>query len=260
MVLYGIVEIGEEIPGETGQFFGNVNRDTLYASAAERNARLAAWRAAFPDIRQFEPVEIDMSLSNSLSLSLGNNQGGAGAAVAMTWNPADKSAVTTLTDGDLHATVAFTFGPGGARSTATKTAGKRYYEQQYVANSAGFGIANASASLVPNGPGANMVCWYQKDGYLAGPSGWLNLAALTTAVNEWGGLAVDIAADKFWIRNAAGWDGDPVAGTGGYTLGITGPFYAFFSTFAGNGGEGLANFGATAFNYAVPSGFVAWNS
>lgn len=178
------------------------------------------------------------------------------------WNPADKSAVTTLSDANLHATVAFPTGPGGARSTTTQTTGKFYYEQKRNvrgdANLLGFGFANASASLIPNGPSADMVIWFQTSGYVAGPSGWLNLGAITTAADEWGAIAIDIAADKFWIRNAAGWDGDPAAGTGGYTLGITGPFYALFSTYAGAGGEGLTNLGGSAFAYAVPGGFSAW--
>ena len=74
-------------------------------------------------------------------------------------------------------------------------------------------------------------------------------------------LAIDFAAGKCWKRNAAGWNGNPAAGTGGYdipALCASGAVFPLFSSYNGDGSE-TANFGGSAFAYAIPGGFTAWN-
>jgi hypothetical protein len=74
---------------------------------------------------------------------------------------------------------------------------------------------------------------------------------------QWGALAYDSAAGKVWLRSASyGWSGDPAAGTGEAWSGVSGDVRARVVT-ADYGPTLTFNFGASAFQYAVPSGFTS---
>ena len=79
-------------------------------------------------------------------------------------------------------------------------------------------------------------------------------------------IALDVTNQRIWFRNGAAgnWNNNvannPATGVGGYTIAtFGGPGYGIYALANGGGGGGVitANFGATAFVGAVPSGFTS---
>ncbi len=180
---------------------------------------------------------------------------------SVAWNPADKSAGVTLSNGNLTATVQ---GSEQARATLGRSTGKWYFEVVAVANVAqsGFGFSDLVATVDGGSTQATEFLWF------GGGLGWIWLGTTwdftvkTIALSEVGGLAIDLDAGKAWVRNFAGWSGDPVAGTGGNSIGyVAEPVYPVCGAVGGAVDNDItANFGATAFAYTVPSGFAAWDA
>lgn len=187
-----------------------------------------------------------------------------GGVPAMTFNPADKSAVVTLSGGDLVATVNSSI--GGVRGTRGVSSGKYYWESTYTTintNAIYVGLALATSVLdqsnglgiafVGRTTGAINVNGVASGSALGGP-----IAAASVI-----GIAVDLAAKLIWFRIApAGqWNGsgtaDPATGVGGVNIASisSGLLYPIFS------GQTLdkvtANYGASGFSGSVPSGFSA---
>jgi hypothetical protein len=129
---------------------------------------------------------------------------------------------------------------------------------------AGYGLASINFSSFGSGntTGATTVA---KAGNInvnnANPTG--NPSLGVRANGDIIGVAIDIAAKLIWFRVApsGNWNGsgtaNPVTGTGGVDITsiVTGPLYPI----EGINGVGAitANFGASAFTGAVPSGFVS---
>jgi len=165
-----------------------------------------------------------------------------------TWNPADKASGITLSGSDLIAT-ASDADVYAVRSTIGKSSGKWYIELTYTAaisNSTSLGVMNTTASLTAlcgddtNGYGYNDVGQKKYNGVDASYGGTpANGSVIGVLLN------MDDGEISFeWNDNAYG-----VAFTG-----LSGTFYvAFSSGFGAN--QVTANFGATAFVYAVPSGY-----
>jgi hypothetical protein len=182
----------------------------------------------------------------------------AGSAFG-TWNPLDATAGVTLASGNLEATLS---SGNGVRGQTSHTTGKWYYEAMQ-ASAGNVIIGFATASQVLGGPyGSNHTAvWYNPavGSNVWGNNGWRVFGGTVVTVGAWFGMAVDLDAGLFWRRNAAGWDGDPAAGTGGYTIanfaGLA--IFPYLITEAPSA-VGLANFGASAFAYTAPSGFPAW--
>jgi hypothetical protein len=186
-----------------------------------------------------------------------------------TWNPADKSANVTLSNGDLTATgQAETVGTvyAWARSTTSKTAGKLYVEST-VGNTDGGGFAAALGTALASSDLANYL------GRLANESAYYdtgevyvnNAVATTLATYTDGdviGVAIDLDAGKGWYsKNGVFASGDPVAGTGAhFTFTPSTALFVGFTTADETPAHVFtANFGATAFANAQPSGFDAWD-
>ncbi|MEH2569663.1 SPRY domain-containing protein [Bradyrhizobium sp. AZCC 2289] len=177
----------------------------------------------------------------------------------------------TLSNGNL--TYTHTSGNGTARSTAQKNSGKWYFEI-----TAGTGIAaggtNSSVGVmklgatdinVLNGSDAGMVL---KGGNAAifsnNASSGLSLG-VDIADGNIIGVAVDLDNHKIWFRKApsGNWNGqaigsqNPATNTGGASLSVWNA--TTLSPYAGfdAGGSWTANFGASAFTGAVPSGFTS---
>lgn len=188
-----------------------------------------------------------------------------------TWNAADKTANITLSGGSLIAT-ASSATIGGVRATTSAAAGKVYYEAiMLVATGTdyGFGWANSTAALTSFiGNDKNGVACFPA--FTAG-------AVFFNNINQNGGtgfitsatgllticIAFDIGGKLFWARTGAGpWNNsftaDPGAGTGGISVATinTGPYFPVFGSNS-SGASAVANFGATDFGYAVPSGFTS---
>lgn len=181
--------------------------------------------------------------------------------VYTTWNPSDKVAMT-LTNGNLTATN--TASPSGVRAVKGQTAGQYYWEVTMAtwvqgSTAVGFGLSTAALNA----------------GTLAG---W-GIVSKTTGsiiINNIGsgsslgarasgniiGIALDIDNQLCWFRvaPAGNWNGSGTAspgGTGGVSIStIAG---TQFPCFLGSNlnEQAIANFGASAFSGAVPSGFTA---
>jgi len=182
-----------------------------------------------------------------------------------TWNPSDLASVT-LTGGNLISTA--NSATAGVRGIAARNSGKYYWEATVTtANGSGteIGISTASAALVGDGAAGQAVMTRAK--FTSGAI-WINGSnsgsALGSPAGATVGIAVDLSAGLIWFRltPSGNWNGsgtaNPATGVGGVSLGaLTGStFYPCFGgTFAND--KMTANFGATAFNGSVPSGFAS---
>jgi hypothetical protein len=188
--------------------------------------------------------------------------------MATTWNPSDKDANITLSNGDLTA-AATVHADTCVRSTVSKNWGKLYLE--FVASAVGnmegpiVGFGTSQASLT-NYVGSDNKAWGYFIGvgdtaayrYYNGSSvrfGFGNGAAGNTIM-----LAIDFNLGMIWAGHQGTWQlsGDPAAGTNPIFSGVAlAPLFVMadvrFSTL-------VANFGASSFTYTPPSGFQSWDS
>ena len=168
-----------------------------------------------------------------------------------TWNPSDKSAGITLSNGNLTAT-----GYYSVRATISKSSNKWYYE--FAINTASpadkyIGIANSSYSLsAPLGSDyAGNSCGYRTNGeiYYAGS---VIVSAATYAYGDVIGVAFDCGSStvKFYKNNSL---------QGTLTSGSvpSKPWYPCFHSASGSAIPCTANFGASALTYTPPSGYNA---
>lgn len=174
------------------------------------------------------------------------------------WNSADKDANIVLSGGDLTASTDAA-GWDSVRSNLSVSAGKWYFEITVDLATNGFveiGIADSGVPLSGE-PGAD------PDGYayrgFAGDK--MNNNAWTAygdtfITGDIISVAIDMDSGKLWWGKNGTWQasGDPVAGTNEAYDGISGDFYAILCLH-GDTWAATANFGASAFTYAVPSGF-----
>lgn len=184
--------------------------------------------------------------------------------MAQKLNPNDKSANVALSNANLTMTVSAA-GQNVTRS-GDAISGKQYAEitLNHSVNTygVGVGIANAAASLGTwLGNDANGIVYF-----IGGPTAHNNATVADTEY-WWGDgniacLAVDNDAGLLWVRKNNGYwnnnaSANPATGVGGINISaITGArFFATYGEFVGD--QVTANFGATAFSYAVPSGFNA---
>ena len=167
--------------------------------------------------------------------------------VPTTLNPADKGAGIILADGSLTVAAGSV---GQVRSVAKVSSGKWYVEVTIPSSSQNmFGLANASAGLTEYpGQSSNSIGLYNGQIYYNG-----GIVESVGGLNDVGvfGLAIDAGARKMRIFN------------GGYTtssrsIGFTGDiFITLGRDNAGIAGSITLNAGASAFTYAVPSGYTA---
>jgi hypothetical protein len=180
-----------------------------------------------------------------------------------TWNPSDKTAGCTLSGGNLVAT--FAASNNGVRSIDRVHTGKYYWEVTFagtsIANLA-VGIALGTSSLSATAGNANFYC----DGgslYLNGVSASITIGSVVSGSIVC--FALDADADLIWCRlGAAGnWNGNaaynPATGVGGASIAWAGGPMGIYAWAFGSGGNcnATANFGASTFTGAVPSGFTS---
>lgn len=176
-------------------------------------------------------------------------QGASGVTYA-TWNPADKNAGITLSNGNLTAT------QGGAsravRSTIGKASGKYYWElTQTGGGEADWGIGNSSASLSTwLGNDANGLSYDSSDGKLYKGGVAVATGGATYTTTHTIGIALDVTAGtvSFYKNNVAQYTA--------FSHGIAGTIYAMVGSFAATPVV-TANFGATALTYTPPAGYNA---
>lgn len=175
-----------------------------------------------------------------------------GGVEPTTWNPADKASSSTLSNGNLTSAGNYV---GSVRSVFGAASGKWYWEITVDSGPnamIGIGTSAATITATPNYPGRDAYGWcYHGDGgikFHSAVSGAYGSSYSTGAVISVL-LDMDSGTLEFW-RNGVS---QGVAYTG-----ISGTIYAM----VGGGSSGAAdvltaNFGASAFSYAPPSGFAA---
>jgi hypothetical protein len=182
--------------------------------------------------------------------------------VYSTWNPADTQ-IYTLSNGNL--TITGASGNGGSRSTFNASTGKYYWEitmNTWVSSSDGPGIMLTTASFgnaaQPGGCAVTLSGQFWVNGSTAGSMG-VGFSSGNTV-----GIAVDFTNKLIWFRltPSGNWNGsgtaNPATGTGGVSFStLSGNFAAWISNLTNAPEVATANFGASTFSGAVPSGFAA---
>lgn len=192
--------------------------------------------------------------------------GGGGGGATTTWNPSDKSAQITLTNGNLTAATTGSGSDNLVRSTTSQTTGKLYFEETFgsTGSETAIGLANSTASLTAFlGTDNNGIGIYQSGHIFRNGSNVLSGPSFTTG--DVIGVAIDFGAGLIWFRNNSSpstWNGggsaDPATGVGGLSLSaITGPFFACCDTFS-SGHPQTANFGQSGFGQTPPTGYSMW--
>jgi len=173
------------------------------------------------------------------------------ASAGATLNPADKHADVTLSGGDLTFTVA-----GGtivsARATLGRTTGKYYFEvvKSGAAFLVGFGTSSASLTSFPGGED-NGVGVFDSNGTIYKNSVTLGNIGAAIATGHVVSVSVDLdAKTAVWRDNNAG-NVEVISFSS-----LSGAIYPMVA--ASGGGGGTCNFGASAFAYTPPSGYVGW--
>lgn len=169
-----------------------------------------------------------------------------------TWNPSDKTAGITLSNGDLTAEES-SGSYQAVRATTSQTTGKFYFEITVLYTLSGqelvFGVSTLVDAISAN--------WYGNN-YNA-------VARQTPVAGTVYGVAYDCATGKMWYSSNGTWVGDPAAGTGetetnsGGLGSAVAPYFASDNTTSSPHGV-TANFGATAFAYTPPAGFDPWDT
>jgi hypothetical protein len=185
-----------------------------------------------------------------------------------TWNPSDKSAGITLSNGNLTATDNLNDSTlHDVRAVASHSAGL-YYAEFHVdtsPNSMHLGIANSTEALNANIGNTDNNAIAIDDGGTV----WLNGGSVGTAsafvLNDIVCMAVDMGHTNIWFRTNGGiWNNNaannPATNVGGFSFAsmAAGPWFPMVAVRNNNGFT--ANFGAPATPYAqsVPAGFGNW--
>ena len=178
----------------------------------------------------------------------------------ITWNPSDKGANITLSNGNLDATGATAF--HSVRATTSRSSGKKYFEILLVA-------ADASGSIIGAMDGSGTLTTYvgnsangfghQNNGtdYVTGDT-LSNDPATTYTTNDVVNIAIDFGAGSAWLGKNGSWvTGDPAAGTSPWVTGISGAYFPTYST-ANASNAGRLRTKNAQFTGSVPSGFTSW--
>lgn len=191
----------------------------------------------------------------------------AAAPSTTTWNPADKNAGITLSNGNLTATT--NASAISVRGIASHSTGKFYYSIHIDAlTNVNYliGMGNASMSLSSFvGADANGISLNTGNGQILVSSA--SIAVIQTAAQgDTVDMAVDIGGQLIWFRtNGGNWNNsgtaNPATGVGGISYAASGlgagPYFPAWAGF-GSADAITANFGASAYAFAAPAGFGNW--
>ena len=174
----------------------------------------------------------------------------AASVTYATWNPADKNAAITLSNGNLTATSTAALNQG-IRSTIGKSSGKWYWEVTgaFAGNWMGVGVADTAAALTN---------WIGIDGHgtqlSSSGNTWFNSVAgagTTFVSGDVIGVALDMDA-----RTLSFYKNNVLQATLSSARLPTGTLYAAFSSET-QVVAATVNFGATPFVYSPPAGYNA---
>lgn len=172
-----------------------------------------------------------------------------------TWNPSDKNAGITLSNGNLTAA-----GAVGVRATISKSSGKWYWEvncdTRGSANSMEIGVATGAVSLASRlGTFTGAWIWRSDSTYVEQTN---STSGIKFTTGDRIMIAIDLGAGKVWFGKNGTWNasGDPGAGTNPIFTTLSGTVFPAMSVQNSTGSpQATANFGATTLTYSVPSGF-----
>jgi hypothetical protein len=163
-----------------------------------------------------------------------------------TWNPSDKNAGITLSNGDL--TASFSANNQAVRATLGKSAGKWYWEC-YVQAGIFVGIGTDAASLSAH-VGATATGWSyygSGGGTTKYTNGILSVYGAAFTTGDTIGVALDMDAGTIvFYKNGVS--------QGTAFSGLTGTIFPMISF---SSGSTTANFGRRPFTYVVPEGYNA---
>ena len=172
-----------------------------------------------------------------------------------TWNPSDKGSSCTLSNGNLTASNAVSL-QNSVRATLGKSAGKWYWEVTVggsgAVNECPAGIANSSMPVSTNfASDANGYGYatFVGGGYLWHSGGGTSFGSAFVG-GDVIGCALDMDNGTFKV-----YKNGTLQGT--IATGLTGTWYPAGGSIGSNASNYTANFGASAFSYAVPSGYNA---
>ena len=176
-------------------------------------------------------------------------------SIYATWNPLDKSANVSLSGGDLIATLS-SANWGGVRANIGNITGKWYWEITCTGTYSGdaqnlVGISHTADYLYP---GTTKHGWARQGNGLKRHNNGSTAYSDAIVSGDVFGFAVDIDAGKVWTSKNGVWVGDPVAGTGEMYEATFRPIYPAVGAPDTNI-TWTANFGDSAFTYAVPAGY-----
>lgn len=193
---------------------------------------------------------------------------GGGGVVVPLWNPSDKSASITLTNGDATATKT---AAGDAwvsvRSVASKSTGK-WYAEVLVALGGGTGpdmlcgLANSSMPLTNFcGQDTNSYGFYARNGQKA-TNNVFTAYGSSHGAGAVIGIAYDASAGNLWFAKDGTWQasGNPGAGTGAAFTSVAAGMFIAGSIFNGSSIQAYTlRLTAASQTYSPPSGFSAWS-
>lgn len=194
-----------------------------------------------------------------------------------TWDPATATSVT-LSGGNVVATSTGTTSTNqGAHALATsgQISGKFYFELRFTtvmssANATFMGVGIGTTSSTYSGMGVNAVTGdlvHMWSGAILANGSSTSHAILGLRQGETVGVAVDLDSRKIWFKRVsyalANWNDNghdnPATNVGGFNIpaGTMVPFVTFGGSGGASGDVFTANFGASSFIGAVPSGYTA---
>ncbi len=187
------------------------------------------------------------------------------------WNPADKAAEVSLSNGNLTATRS---GGGvnnnaAVRGTTSKNSGKSYFEihvDTSVGSASGdysiYGIASAALGLNAYVGSTAASYGYEHSTGVKYTNGSGTALGAALAAGDVLGVAVDLDAGKMWFAKNNTWQGsgNPGAGTNPAFTGVSGTFYPAASLYKTATTQHVltARFAPGILSYSPPSGFSAW--
>jgi hypothetical protein len=177
---------------------------------------------------------------------------------AVTWNPADKQANTTLSNGNLTATSSSQL--GGAR--ATHTSNKKKYFEYTITRATAFnehGFATLAKSFGQDLGTSDSISASYYPGQLKIYYASGNFVTAPNAVSgDVIGFALDIPNHLFWVHKNGTWmnSGNPANGINGLDYVFTAAPYPMCLLESSD--ASTINAGGSAFAYAPPAGFYAW--
>ena len=190
------------------------------------------------------------------------------AAGNTTWNPADKSANVTLSNGNLSAISTSNAGGYGVRGTSNRTGAKYYFEVTVsgTISDVGIGVASASANVNTAGSTTQAAIINVNGSYVYVNGSNVGSYGIFFVNGDVCCIAVDLINNQIWFRRNGGiWNNNaannPATNTGGFSISaLTSPLYPWVFWNITTTPSITANFGATNFTQAIPSGFTAWDT